>query len=128
MLRPPPRHAGWGPEALRRVRPRAGSRVGPDLGAAAQELAPKVTVELLRACVEDVPEVWLADEPGFASVDGFRAAHVRTLRERVEGLAERITSGPPTVDGPSRAPGWLTDPPPGRGGGGAATRGGEGRA
>lgn len=102
--------------------------VGPDLGAAARELAPKVTEELLRACVEDVPEVWLAGEPGFASVDELRAAHVRTLRARVEGLAERITIGPPTVDGPSRAPGWLTGLPPGRGGGGATPRGGEGRA
>ena len=37
----------------------------------------------ISAAVADVPEVWLADEPGFAGPDEVRAAYVRVLTERL---------------------------------------------
>ncbi|MBB1257367.1 HipA family kinase [Streptomyces alkaliterrae] len=84
---------------------------GPDLAAAHAALAPRVTEELLAACVADVPDEWLVDEPGFDDVAALRAAHTATLLRRVDGLAERIVVGERSADGPSRAPGWLTEWP-----------------
>ncbi|MFF9483107.1 HipA family kinase [Streptomyces sp. NPDC014733] len=80
----------------------------PDLASAAAELAPQITEELLTEVTADVPDEWLADEPGFASPDEVRAAYVRALLARAEGIADRITLGERTPDGPSRAPEWLT--------------------
>ncbi|WP_367126265.1 HipA family kinase [Streptomyces phytohabitans] len=81
---------------------------GPDVAAAARELAPLVTPELLAECAADVPDAWLADEPGFATPDAVRTAYVEVLTARAEGLHERVTLGEPSPDRPSRAPGWLT--------------------
>ncbi|AXK34451.1 hypothetical protein DVA86_19180 [Streptomyces armeniacus] len=80
----------------------------PDLAAAARELAPRVTAELLAECAADVPDEWLLDEPGFAAPDALRAAYVEVLTARADGLHERVTIGPPSPDRPSQAPGWLT--------------------
>ncbi|MBU7600078.1 DUF4996 domain-containing protein [Streptomyces sp. P38-E01] len=99
---------------------------GPDIGAAQEELGPRVTEEALRECVAEVPGEWLCEEPGFDSVEEVRAAHVRTLAARLEGLGERITIGERSGDGPSRAPGWLTGrtgDPPGSGDGRASASG-----
>ncbi|MBW1598131.1 HipA family kinase [Streptomyces sp. JJ38] len=82
---------------------------GPDVAAAAARLAPRVTPELLAACAADVPDEWLVDEPGFTAPGEVRAAYVRLLTQRAASVHERVTLGPPTADGPSRAPGWLTD-------------------
>jgi hypothetical protein len=46
-------------------------------------LAPLVTAALLTEVVALVPDVWLADEPGFASVAELRQAYVDRLVERV---------------------------------------------
>lgn len=100
---------------------------GPELAAAASELAPRITPDLLRECVGYVPAEWLADEPGFDSVDEVRAAYAEILWDRSVGLDQRITIGLPTSDGPSRAPGWLTGPPPPRANA-AGARPGEGKA
>lgn len=54
----------------------------PDVRAADAELAPKVTGELLRDIVAEVPDAWLADEPGFATPDEVRDAYVRYLAAR----------------------------------------------
>jgi hypothetical protein len=56
---------------------------GPDVDAADAELAPLVGTDLVEAAVADVPEEWLADEPGFASTDAVRAAYVGQLTARV---------------------------------------------
>lgn len=80
----------------------------PEVRAAEAEFGSRVTEEALRDCVAEVPEEWLVDEPGFDSVAELRAAHVEVLRERVAGLADRITIGEPSANGPSQAPGWLT--------------------
>ncbi|MDI3388106.1 hypothetical protein QIS99_18140 [Streptomyces sp. B-S-A8] len=82
---------------------------GPDLAAAAAELAPRVTEELLTEVAADVPDEWLVDEPGFETPDELRRAYVDVLHARVQGLAERITLGPRVERKQSNAPGWLTD-------------------
>ncbi|MGW0205482.1 HipA family kinase [Streptomyces sp. NPDC003233] len=56
---------------------------GPDVRAADAELAPKVTEDLLRGIVAEVPDAWLAEDAGFASPDDVRAAYVDYLLARV---------------------------------------------
>jgi len=60
---------------------------GPDVRAADAALAPLVTEELLREVVALVPDAWLADEPGFASVAELREAYVRHLAARAAASA-----------------------------------------
>src|SRR5687768_3940069 len=45
------------------------ARFGPDVAAAAAALAPLVTEELLAEVTAAIPDVWLADEPGFDTPD-----------------------------------------------------------
>ncbi|GEB48191.1 MULTISPECIES: HipA family kinase [Streptomyces] len=80
----------------------------PDVAAAAEQLAPLVTPGLLAECAAQIPDEWLADEPGFASPDEVRAAYTEALAPRAATLHERITLGEPSKDRPSQAPGWLT--------------------
>ncbi|MFG2141476.1 HipA family kinase [Streptomyces sp. NPDC048650] len=79
----------------------------PDIAAAATEFAPRVTEELLTGIVAEVPDEWLADEPGFGAPDEVRGAYIRTLLARAEMISDHITIGDPTEDAPSRAPEWL---------------------
>ncbi|MER5780389.1 HipA family kinase [Streptomyces mobaraensis] len=79
----------------------------PDLAAATAELAPRVTEELLTEVVADVPDVWLADEPGFDGPDAVRRAYVEVLLARAAGVGDRITLGERSADKPSRAPEWV---------------------
>jgi len=88
----------------------------PDVAGAAAELAPRVTPELLAECVADIPDEWLADEPGFAGPDALRGAYVEVLAERARTIHEHITLGEPTRDRASQAPGWLTARLPPKGG------------
>jgi hypothetical protein len=46
-------------------------------------LAPRLTPEVLRSIVGLVPEEWLADEPGFGSVEEVRSAYVAYLSARL---------------------------------------------
>ncbi|MFG2651985.1 HipA family kinase [Streptomyces sp. NPDC048436] len=62
----------------------------PDVAAAAAELAPLVTPELLAAAAADVPDAWLADEPGFENPDAVRRAYVAALLPRAKTIHERI--------------------------------------
>ncbi|MDT0343857.1 HipA family kinase [Streptomyces litchfieldiae] len=84
---------------------------GPDLAAAAADLGPLVTDDLLAETLADVPDEWLVDEPGFAGPDAVRAAYAEALAARAPTGHDRITLGAPTADRPSRAPGWLTGRP-----------------
>ncbi|MPY60191.1 HipA family kinase [Streptomyces spongiae] len=59
----------------------------PDTRAADAELAPRVTDELLREVTAEVPDAWLADDPGFATPDEVRAAYVDYLSARVKASA-----------------------------------------
>ncbi|MEV7289253.1 HipA family kinase [Streptomyces sp. NPDC093252] len=71
---------------------------GPDVTAADAELAPKVTEELLSAVAAEVPDAWLADEPGFATPDAARAAYVAFLLARVRSSAAWLPTGFPTPE------------------------------
>jgi hypothetical protein len=87
----------------------------PDVAAAAAELAPLVTGSLLAECAADVPDEWLAEEPGFAGPDELRGAYVKILAARARTIHERVTPGEPTTGrGASRPPGWLTEWPHGK--------------
>ncbi|MEU2870246.1 HipA family kinase [Streptomyces olivoreticuli] len=80
---------------------------GPDLAAATAALAPRVTEELLTAVAADVPDEWLADEPGFDGPDALRRAYVEVLLERAATIGDRVTLGERSKDKPSQAPEWL---------------------
>ncbi|MFJ2439342.1 MULTISPECIES: HipA family kinase [unclassified Streptomyces] len=82
---------------------------GPDVAAAAAELAPLVTEELLAEVAADVPDEWLVDEPGFASTDALRRAYVEPLLTRAATIHTRVTLDAPARNTPSRPPGWLAD-------------------
>ncbi|MFI5471727.1 HipA family kinase [Streptomyces cacaoi] len=62
-------------------------RCAPDTRAADAELAPRVTEELLRRIVAEVPDAWLTGEAGFATPDAVREAYVRYLHARVRASA-----------------------------------------
>ncbi|MEU5719210.1 HipA family kinase [Streptomyces sp. NPDC020403] len=81
----------------------------PDIAAAAADLAPLVTDELLTEVAAAVPDAWLAGEPGFDTTDQLRRAYVEPLLARAGTIQERILLGEPTKATPSQAPGWLTD-------------------
>ncbi|MFD6416270.1 HipA family kinase [Streptomyces sp. NPDC060194] len=81
----------------------------PDIAAAAADLAPLVTEELLAEVTADVPDVWLAGEPGFADPDALRRAYAAPLLSRAADIHERIVLGERREPRPSQAPGWLTD-------------------
>ncbi|MFI0980289.1 HipA family kinase [Streptomyces sp. NPDC021093] len=85
------------------------ARFKPDVRAAARELAPLVTEELLTEVAAQVPDVWLAGEPGFENPDALRRAYVDALLPRAATIHERISLEAPTEDRPSQAPGWLTE-------------------
>ncbi|MCX5167693.1 HipA family kinase [Streptomyces antibioticus] len=62
----------------------------PDIAAAAAELAPRVTAGLLAEVTAEIPDVWLTDEPGFATPDDLRRAYARPLLARAAVVAGRI--------------------------------------
>ena len=64
----------------------------PDIAAAAAELAPLVTEELLTEVAADVPDEWLVDEPGFDTTDALRRAYVEPLLARARTIHERPRS------------------------------------
>ncbi|NEB01209.1 HipA family kinase [Streptomyces sp. SID13726] len=63
----------------------------PDIAAAAAELAPLVTEDLLTEVTAEIPHVWLADEPGFDTPDELREAYARPLLQRAPAVHDRIT-------------------------------------
>ncbi|MGW3913305.1 HipA family kinase [Streptomyces sp. NPDC005070] len=62
----------------------------PDIASAAAELAPLVTEELLAEVTAEIPEAWLAGEPGFDTADALRRAYARPLLARAAVIHERI--------------------------------------
>ncbi|MFE1442497.1 HipA family kinase [Streptomyces sp. NPDC058739] len=62
----------------------------PDVAAAAADLAPRITEDLLAEVTAEIPEVWLAGEPGFDSADALRRAYAEPLLERAAVIHERI--------------------------------------
>ncbi|MGW2470791.1 HipA family kinase [Streptomyces bauhiniae] len=71
------------------------ARFAPDVTAAAADLAPLVTEDLLAEVTAQIPDAWLAGEPGFDTPDDLRRAYARpllaragTVHKRIEGLKE----------------------------------------
>ncbi|MFZ4294837.1 HipA family kinase [Streptomyces cellulosae] len=62
----------------------------PDIAAAAADLAPRITEDLLAEVTAQVPDVWLAGEPGFAGPDDLRRAYARPLLARAASIHDRI--------------------------------------
>ncbi|MGW5633697.1 HipA family kinase [Streptomyces sp. NPDC003832] len=62
----------------------------PDVASAAAELAPRITGELLAEVTAEIPDAWLADEPGFDTPDDLRRAYARPLLARAAVIHERI--------------------------------------
>ncbi|WP_189876935.1 HipA family kinase [Streptomyces bluensis] len=69
---------------------------GPDTRAADAELAPRVTEELLREVVAEVPDAWLTEHPGFATPGEAREAYVAYLSARVKASATWLPIGFPS--------------------------------
>ncbi|KJY42088.1 hypothetical protein VR41_09340 [Streptomyces sp. NRRL B-1568] len=80
---------------------------GPDIAAASAELAPKITRELLAEVAADIPDEWLADEPGFDGPEAVRRAYVDVLLARAATIGDRITLGERSAEKPSQAPEWV---------------------
>jgi hypothetical protein len=78
----------------------------PDVASADEELGPKVIDELVRNAVDDVPAEWLADESGFASVNG-RTSCVAPLTHRGGGTS-RDSGGLAAGSGSTRVAQWPT--------------------
>jgi hypothetical protein len=62
----------------------------PDVAAAAAELAPQVTEELLADVTAQIPDAWLTGEPGFDTPDDLRQAYARPLLARAAVIHDRI--------------------------------------
>jgi hypothetical protein len=82
------------------------SRFSPDPAAAAAELAPRITEELLREVTALVPDEWLAEEPGFEGPDEVRRAYERVLLARAADVHERIVLAAERKP-KQNAPDWL---------------------
>ncbi|MFJ8792298.1 HipA family kinase [Streptomyces sp. NPDC102462] len=67
------------------------ARFAPDVAAAAAALAPLVTGDLLAEVTAEIPDAWLADEPGFDTPDDLRRAYARPLLARAAVIHQRIT-------------------------------------
>ncbi|MEU0190659.1 HipA family kinase [Streptomyces afghaniensis] len=62
----------------------------PDVAAAAAELGPRVTGELLADVTAQIPDAWLTGEPGFDTPDDLRRAYARPLLARAAVMHDRI--------------------------------------
>ncbi|MER6953498.1 HipA family kinase [Streptomyces sp. NPDC000618] len=87
---------GADPEKAYDFRHHALGHYAPDVRAADAELAPRVTEELLRAIVAEVPDAWLTDEDGSGAPDVVRDAYVEYLHARVCASAAWLPTDFPT--------------------------------
>ncbi|NYV77920.1 HipA family kinase [Streptomyces sp. UH6] len=89
---------GTAPDKVYDLRHHALGRYAPDTRAADSELAPRVTEELLREVVAEVPDEWLADEPGFADPQAVRDAYADWLTARAASSAAWLPTDFPSGD------------------------------
>jgi hypothetical protein len=91
----------------------------PDVQAADATLAPRLTDDLVAAGCADVPDEWLAGEPGFAGPDDVRRDYRDWFRARlaarqtwVPALRDSVAAGPaPRTPRRRRWQPWLGDAP-----------------
>ncbi|MFK0153153.1 HipA family kinase [Streptomyces sp. NPDC090499] len=91
-------HHRWdtsAPEKAYDFRHHALGRYGPDTRAADAELAPRVTEQLLRDVLAEVPDAWLTD---FGTPDEMREAYVGYLLARARASAEWLPTDFPGRD------------------------------
>ncbi|MFF0026253.1 HipA family kinase [Streptomyces sp. NPDC004082] len=62
----------------------------PDIASAAADLAALVTEDLLAEVTAEIPDAWLAGEPGFDSPDALRRAYAEPLLARAADIHERV--------------------------------------
>ncbi|MEV0641252.1 HipA family kinase [Streptomyces sp. NPDC050619] len=89
---------GSDPEKAYDFRHHALGHYAPDVRAADAELAPRVTLDLLREITAAVPDAWLADEAGFATPDAVRKAYVDYLHARVRASGAWLPTDFPTQE------------------------------
>jgi hypothetical protein len=89
---------GTAPDKAYDFRHHALGRYAPDTRAADVELAPRVTEALLREVVAEVPDEWLAGEPGFAGPEELRDAYVTWLAARAAASAAWLPTDFPAAD------------------------------
>ncbi|MBG0851433.1 hypothetical protein I2W78_06130 [Streptomyces spinoverrucosus] len=92
-------HHRWdlsAPEKAYDFRHHALGHYAPDVRAADAELAPKVTEELLREVVSEVPDAWLIGELDFATPEEVREAYVGYLHARVQASHAWLPTDFPT--------------------------------
>ncbi|MBC9729502.1 HipA family kinase [Streptomyces sp. TRM68367] len=87
---------GSDPEKAYDFRHHALGHYAPDVRAADAELAPRVTEELLREILAEVPGAWLSGEAGFATPDAARDAYAAHLHARVRASAAWLPTDFPT--------------------------------
>ncbi|MFF9059280.1 HipA family kinase [Streptomyces sp. NPDC014882] len=88
-------HHNWPSAGTSAARPydatdHALARFRPDVEAAAAELAPLVTADLLAEVTAEIPDAWLTGEPGFDTPDALRRAYAAPLLARATVIHERI--------------------------------------
>ena len=89
----------------------------PDVDAADSALAPRLTDDVVRAATDNVPDEWLADEPGFAEPSDVRRAYRDWFTARLaarpswlSALRDAVAAGPaPRVPRPRNRLPWLGD-------------------
>lgn len=87
---------GTDPEKAYDFRHHALGHYAPDVRAADAELAPRVTEELLRGIVAEVPDAWLTAEVGLTTPDAVREAYVGYLHARVRASSAWLPTDFPT--------------------------------
>ncbi|MFG2555641.1 HipA family kinase [Streptomyces sp. NPDC048581] len=87
---------GTDPEKAYDFRHHALGHYAPDVRAADAELAPRVTEELLRGIVAEVPDAWLTAEAGLTTPDAVREAYVGYLHARVRASSAWLPTDFPT--------------------------------
>ena len=58
-------------------------RLAGSITTAAEDLSARLSEDVVRRAAADIPDDWLAPEPGFSSADDIREAYVRVLTERL---------------------------------------------
>ncbi|MBB4794591.1 hypothetical protein BJY54_005203 [Streptomyces nodosus] len=92
-------HHRWdasSPEKAYDFRHHALGHFAPDTRAAEAELSPRVTRDLLREITEEVPDAWLAEEPGFATPEEVRDAYADYLAARAKASESWLPTDFPT--------------------------------
>ncbi|GGT21506.1 HipA family kinase [Streptomyces chromofuscus] len=92
-------HHRWdtsAPEKAYDFRHHALGHYGPDVRAADAELAPRVTEDLLREVLAEVPDAWLAHDTDFATPVAARDAYVEYLLARVRASGDWLPTDFPS--------------------------------